>query len=90
MTKKDLRYFLKEIKTHAAGINDMAMTPDCSRLLTVSLLLLSVFSDGKGWLYTDPLSTEISKFIAVSIVLRNDKREVHSGTEYGKGGLIAE
>ena len=37
MTKKDLRYFLKEIKTHAAGINDMAMTPDCSKLLTVNL-----------------------------------------------------
>ena len=29
-------------------------------------------------LYTGPISTEISKFIAV---LRNDKREVHSGTE---------
>ena len=34
LTKKDLKFFLKEIKEHTAGINSMTLTPDGSMLIS--------------------------------------------------------
>lgn len=36
ITKKDLRFFIKEIKDHDKGINAMCITPDGSMLITAS------------------------------------------------------
>ena len=36
ITKKDLRFFLKEVKEHTAGINSMTITPDGSMLISAS------------------------------------------------------
>lgn len=36
LTKKDLRYFFKEVKEHEKGINSMCITPNGSMIITVS------------------------------------------------------
>ena len=36
ITKKDLRFFIKEIKEHTSGINSMTITPDGSMLVSAS------------------------------------------------------